>query len=157
LVAVTDIRRIRMSESLFDNPWDVDVGFTGTQVGMTAEQKGELREGLSSLISRGRRVRFHEGDCIGADAEAAAIARELGCWIVSHPPSDPKKRAFFKADEERKPKPYLVRNGDIVTECSIVYAAPRNRVEQFRGSGTWTTVRYARRANRLLVMLFGGI
>ena len=133
------------------------VGFTGTQTGMTAEQKAELEGHLRGWLLAGYWVEFHHGDCVGADAEAAEIARELGCWVVGHPPSDPKKRAFFKSDEERKPRPYLARNHDIVDQSEVVYAAPRSRIEQYRGSGTWATVRYAKAWSKPLVMLFGGI
>src|SRR5262245_41796084 len=42
---------------------------------------------------------------------------------------------------------YLVRNRDIVEETDLLIAAPANAVEHLQ-SGTWCTVRYARRSGR---------
>lgn len=55
--------------------------------------------------------------------------------------------AHKTADEERAPKPYLVRNRDIVEETELLIAAPAKAVEHLQ-SGTWSTVRYARRFGR---------
>lgn len=38
----------------------------------------------------------------------------------------------------------LDRNKDIVDACPVLIAAPSDRVEKKRGSGTWATIRYAR-------------
>ena len=119
------------------------VGFTGTQQGMNNHQRRRFRR----LILELNPTEFHHGDCIGADEQAQAIVRELvpQCRLVIHPPSDPSKRAFCKADEVLPAKPYLKRNLDIVRRCSIMVATPYEVEEQLR-SGTWSTVRYARRA-----------
>lgn len=126
------------------------VGFTGTQRGMSDLQKIELR-GL--LIEEGA-TELHHGDCVGADAEADAIARELRVAVVIHPPSDTKKRAFCaqKDDVVWEPLPYLERNRDIVESCNLLVAAPLGSRELLR-SGTWATVRYARSAGREVVIL----
>ncbi|MCR4301818.1 MAG: hypothetical protein NUV51_09425 [Sulfuricaulis sp.] len=91
---------------------------------------------------------LHLGDCVGADAEAHAEAVSLGIKIVGHPPSDTKARAFLSYAEERKPRAYLLRNQDIAMEgVDGLIAAPKGWVEELR-SGTWATVRYARKVRR---------
>lgn len=123
------------------------IGFTGTQLGMTDAQKSALRQLLS-----GKDGEFHHGDCEGADAEAHDIARVCGFWIIGHPPSNPKKRARKFVDEWRPEKPYLDRNKDIVLDTEWLIAAPAQGVEQLR-SGTWSTVRFARKLRRKVILI----
>ena len=121
---------------------DYRFGFTGTQHGMTDAQKATLREFL-----RGASGEFHHGDCIGADMQFHDIARSLGLWIVVHPPINQVKQAHCDPDESRLPKEYLTRNDDITRECDLLIAAPKEDQEILR-SGTWSTVRRARRYGR---------
>lgn len=125
------------------------IGFTGTQIGMSDRQKMSLRRHLVSVGA----TEFHHGDCIGADADAHWIAIGLGCRIVIHPPEISSKRAFCKwADCELPAKPYLDRNHDIVDCCDKLIAAPKSLEEELR-SGTWATVRYAKKAGKPGVIL----
>ena len=126
------------------------IGFTGTQDGMTRAQIVALRRILSRTGGW-----FHHGDCVGADAEAHEIAAYLeGYRIILHPPSDPKKRAWCKgAHETRNEKPYLQRNRDLVDETDVLIAAPKDKQERLR-SGTWSTVRYARKTGKSVYMIF---
>jgi hypothetical protein len=120
------------------------VSFTGTQTGMTQKQKYVLEDLLDELHA----LELHHGDCIGADEEAHIIALIIGMRIVIHPPDDDSKRAFCKlAAEVREPKPYLVRNDDIAEEGEVLIATPKEYEEKVR-SGTWATVRYARKKGR---------
>jgi hypothetical protein len=121
----------------------VHVGFSGTRRGMTGEQSRALRLSLASL---GDAV-LHHGDAVGADAEAHEQAVALGWSVIIHPPINDAWRARKAASEERAPKPYLVRNRDIVDETELLVAAPADAVEHLQ-SGTWSTVRYARRLGR---------
>jgi len=89
----------------------------------------------------------HHGDCIGADAQAHDIAVSLGCKVIIHPPDNARQRAFKSGAHIRAPKPYLVRNKHIVRETELLIAMPSEFSEQHR-SGTWSTVRYARRVGR---------
>lgn len=129
------------------------IGFTGTQRGMTPDQKAAVRN-LLWEVGGGE---FHHGDCIGADAEAHDIAVSLRFDTVIHPPSDPSKRAFKWATARthyiRTPKPYLERNHDIVDETQEMIATPGEYHEQLR-SGTWATVRYARKLKRKITIIF---
>jgi hypothetical protein len=125
------------------------VGFTGTQRGMSRTQLVALAILLNRLHVDGC-THFHQGDCIGGDAEAHAIANEIGYVIEVHPPTNDSKRAHTERLATKhpiilhEPKPYLVRNHEIVDACSYMVAAPFEMTEQLR-SGTWATVRYARK------------
>ena len=129
------------------------VGFTGTRKGMTILQKKKL---LAFLTKFGNVIKeVHHGDCVGADAEFHEIVRQNfpTIKIVIHPPINPKFRAFCDGDEERKPKDYLARNRDIVDETDILIACPAQKKEILR-SGTWATVRYARKKKKFILIIF---
>lgn len=95
---------------------------------------------------------FHHGDCIGADFEAAHIARKLGYTIVCHPPTIDAKREFFPSDVTFPALPYLARNKAIVNATEVLFAAPKETEEVIR-SGTWATVRYARKVGKPVYIL----
>lgn len=124
------------------------VGFTGTRDGMTDDQRQTLYKLLKRIVDRCKtQPVFHHGDCIGADEQAHSIARELGFHIVVHPPDDDSRRAFCQGDETRPPDWYTNRNQDIVNESSLMFAGPKSKREYLR-SGTWSTVRFARRRHK---------
>lgn len=126
------------------------IGFTGTQRGLSPGQATFLR---STLLEHNP-TEFHHGDCVGADAEAHEIVRELlpQCKIIIHPPTVPHKQAFCHGDETRVNKPYLQRNRCIVDSVDLLIAAPWTNEEQLR-SGTWATIRYARKVKRYIIQL----
>ena len=119
------------------------IGFTGTQRGMTDAQRTALK---TVLTERGATV-LHHGDCIGADAQAHEIAVSMSCEIVIHPPIVETKRAWKHAARTHRPKSYLARNKDIVRDTEMLVAMPGENMEQIR-SGTWSTVRFARKMGR---------
>ena len=125
------------------------VGFTGTQNlnDISMEKSSKLYYTLNELYNKGY-TEFHHGDCIGADALAHDMALQIGYDIIIHPPSDMSKRAFKQgAIEKRKSYAYMTRNQHIVNEAEILVALPKNKdVEELR-SGTWATVRRARKAD----------
>ena len=123
------------------------IGFTGTREGMSNTQLVELTEFLEKYKTW-YDVEFRHGDCIGADEQAHLIASAFGFRIVVHPPNDTMLRAYCAfAEEIRSPKAFLTRNHDIVDASDIVIAAPRTSVEELR-SGTWATIRYARKTGK---------
>ncbi len=126
------------------------LGFTGTQVGMTELQKKTFIKFLDSISFN----EFHHGDCLGADKQAHDMVNEHAPWafIVIHPPLNTSKRAFCAGQELRAPKEYLIRNRDIVKECDILVATPQGP-EKMR-SGTWATVREARRTGKRHLIIF---
>jgi len=126
-----------------------DVGFTGTQIGMTAAQKETFRGILRFLDP----TSFHHGDCIGADAEAQGMAAEMDCPTVGHPPDNASKRAFCDDTRSHPTKPYLERNRDIVDSVKVMIATPKGFEEELR-SGTWATVRYAKRIGRYVHIIW---
>lgn len=122
----------------------IHVGFTGTQQGMTEDQRLMLTSELFEADSASGAVTFHHGDCVGADSQAHAIAVTMGLGIVIHPPKNDTKRAYCRQGNSvvLPPKEYLERNHDIVDMSKVLIACPRGP-ETLR-SGTWATVRYAR-------------
>jgi len=78
--------------------------------------------------------------------------------IVCHPgyppnhPKETKFRAFTDFnDEVRELKPFIARDHDIVDETEQMVATPVSEEEVH--SGTWTTVRYARKQSRQVTIL----
>jgi len=129
------------------------VGFTGTQHGMSKRQQDNLRQ----LLTYGMVSQFHHGDCIGADAQAAQVARKERIQIVIHPPTDSKKRAwtYQEGDQVELAAPYLIRNHEIVDSLGpdgVLIAAPYTDNEVLR-SGTWATVRYAQKQGIHVILL----
>jgi hypothetical protein len=90
--------------------------------------------------------------CIGGDADGHEIAREIGYFIVGHPPSDKRLMATdLQCEEIWEAKPYLDRNKDIARCGHALLACPAEPEEQSRG-GTWSTVRFARKIGRTVVL-----
>lgn len=119
---------------------------------MTPEQKESV---ILFLESRAPET-VHHGDCIGADAEFHRLV--LFCLpqvrVVIHPPKISTKRAFCPGGHEVRPKKdYLVRNVDIVEESEELLAIPKDFEEEQR-SGTWYTVRQARKRNKRVSIIF---
>lgn len=124
-----------------------NVGFTGTRQGMTVGQ-------LSSVAELLRRYDcLHHGDCEGADKQAHQIARESGMRVIGHPPLNPAIRAWCECDVLLDPKDYLSRNHDIVDAIAELIAAPAEDQERLR-SGTWATIRYARKQRRMITIVY---
>ena len=129
------------------------VGFTGTQKGMTYDQKNNFLVTIRDLNNEHHVEEFHHGDCVGADASAHEIAKELEIDIYVYPPINNRKRAFCTGSFKiHPPKDYIERNHDIVDNCDILIACPKSNIEELR-SGTWATVRYARKIKRPVIIL----
>lgn len=125
----------------------IRLGFTGTRRELPAEQATTLRMMLEAFAGRFHRVEFHHGDCVGADAEAHRIARDLGFSIVIHPPIVRDNRAFCNGSSGvivLRERDYMPRNRCIVNDSKRLIACPFTDHEIQR-SGTWATVRYARK------------
>lgn len=128
------------------------VGFTGTRKGMTPVQQ-RMVEGL---LRAWEPKEFHHGDCIGADAQAADIARRLGIYIVSHPCTGvhDRWRAGTVSDTTLTCSSPRARNTDIVRCSTRMIAAPSSTKPQFRGSGTWMTIRISTRLQVPLIIVW---
>mgnify|MGYP006263507589 CR=1 FL=1 len=147
------------------------IGFTGTQQGMTQFQKTEL---INIFNLKGCTELLH-GDCVGSDAQANELALQYGTEIFTiYPPDSYKKRAFCFDSKRltqylRTPtpyieqgdnvkvrwypvEPYLTRNKKIVDACSLLIATPKEFKHTVR-SGTWSTIRYAWKTKKDLVII----
>lgn len=125
-------------------------GFTGTKFGMTDKQK----QVISKIFGTYKDFEFHHGDCIGSDKEAGDLARINGAKrIMIHPPTNPKYRAFCKADVIYPEKPYLERDKDIVDSCQQMLATPKGFNEELR-SGTWATIRYSKKMKKRITIIY---
>jgi hypothetical protein len=120
------------------------VGFTGTRHGMNAAQLAKVRYVLEAL-NAGSGAVFHHGDCIGADWQAACLADTIGWDTVAHPGPDDQRRAWHPSDTILPPFPFLERNRHIVEATRLLIAAPDRPEDAAGRSGTWYTVRHARR------------
>ena len=121
------------------------IGFTGTQKGMTLQQK----DVFSKLLIKINANELHHGDCIGADADAHDL---FTGEIHIHPPDNSSKRAFKKGIIYQE-KSYLDRNKDIVNNCDILIATPKSETEELR-SGTWSTIRYAKKIQKTIFIIY---
>ena len=126
------------------------VGFTGTREGMSQYQKEQFALKLYELNP----TEFHHGDCEGADAEAHDIVRMFfpHVRIEVYPPKSTYRQAFKKGDFHHPPESYLTRDYKIVDRTDYMFGAPLQDTEIIR-SGTWTTIRYARKQNKPLTIL----
>ena len=138
----------------------MSIGFTGTRKGMTDAQKDAVRQLIADLLE-GRCVvgnKAVHGCCVGADADFVKIAASMNYFnleIVAHRsdiPSMIDPEAFSLSDILVAPKPPLVRNQNIVEESSVMIACPETAEEVVR-SGTWATVRFARKRGKPLAIV----
>lgn len=125
------------------------VGFTGTRKGLTALQK----VGLATTLVAFQPQFVQHGDCVGADAEFHAICQPR-FPIDVRPSTLSEQRAFCSGARHvflpRQPKE---RNCDLVNTSDVVIACPKSNAEELR-SGTWMTIRYARKQNKPLVIIY---
>jgi hypothetical protein len=128
------------------------IGFTGSQKGMTKNQ----RVAFKSIACNSEIKEFHHGDCVGADAQAHTMMAAHGICkkdIHIHPAIiHESKKAGNIWGILYAPKLPLERNKDIVNASDILVAAPATKTEVVR-SGTWSTIRYARKRGVPIIIL----
>lgn len=125
------------------------LGFTGTRQGMTGQQLAAFK----SIVIDIDPVYFHHGMCIGADTQAHdAVWLLTDAKIIGHPPIVERYKTTRKCTIIRVPRRYMQRNQDIVDECEMLIATPKEDTEQLR-SGTWGTVRRARKKGIAIVII----
>ncbi len=122
---------------------------------MNERQIRDCYDVLRFLYEERNARRFHHGDCIGADQQAFVIAKSIGYETHSHPPENPKARAFTKSDINYPVLPYMARNDEIVAASDVLIAGPYQDGEIVR-SGTWATIRRAIKAYIPIVQLHRG-
>lgn len=131
------------------------IGITGSRAGATPEQVVRLKQIFKALLNTSfRPIELHHGDCVGVDELAHLIAKEMGFVLIGHPPINHKDRAYCQNfDILRDPKPYLLRNTEIVLETEVLFVVPRQYHEVVR-SGTWSTYRKALLNNRPTLIIY---
>lgn len=126
------------------------MGITGTQSGITPKQ----RKIVEKILALPKIKEIHHGDCIGADTNIHEIYKNVNNGkIIIHPPDNDKKRAYNDGDTIHRPYPYLTRNRHIVNESNVLLACPKECEETVR-SGTWATIRYARKLGRKVYIIY---
>lgn len=126
------------------------LGFTGPRREMNPAQHDSLRTLLQTLPGI---QEAHHGDCVGADTQFHHLCLEQNIPIHLHPPTDASHRSFcqgatFVAEEQG----YLKRNRALVKAADILVAVLRTDHEVQR-SGIWASIRYARKARKLTVLV----
>lgn len=122
---------------------------TGNRGGMSEQAQEYLRRFIeSNTISE-----VHHGDCVGSDKTFHAIVKEYGIKIIIHPPKNSTQRAYCDGDIIMNEKDYLVRNKEMVDTADLIIAFPASDKEEFR-SGTWSTIRYARKKKKALIIVY---
>lgn len=129
----------------------MNLGMTGSRNGISDAALCAFKEFLS--CHKSKFAMAHHGDCLGADKQFHDIIRSLDIMVTVHPPDNPKMRAYSKGDIVQVPYPYLKRNHNIVNACSVLVAFPGGRAETLR-SGTWSTIRYARKEGKTIHIFY---
>jgi hypothetical protein len=132
------------------------LGMTGSRFGLSSQQHAIVTTLLDGeRVDWPRPYQLHHGDCVGADERTHYIAIQLtGILTVSHPPIDSKWRAYCNAHVIMPPRPYHDRNHDIVTVVERMFALPSGEEQSQPRSGTWSTIRYAIRNHRPILIIY---
>jgi hypothetical protein len=138
-----------------------EFGFTGTHRGQTKAQLASLKRLLQSYRALSTGIpNFRHGLCVGADDQAAALAGGLGFFVIAFPgfpPKDPtdlsNRGIFAKNDLVMEAEPFVVRDYKIVDASDVMIATPAQKMEILR-SGTWTTVRYAKKQGKPVIIIY---
>ena len=122
------------------------LAFTGTCKGMSENQKKQLINRLETFQKLGYEFEWHHGCCVGADVEFDGIVRHFKSSGYLHPSNIHKTTidCFELEDVLYLSLPPIVRNHIMVDVSDTLIAAPDSDTEKLR-SGTWATVRYARK------------
>lgn len=122
------------------------LGFSGGREGMNKDDILKVKE---FLYKHEEITEVHHGDCVGADSQFHELVRKVNpsIKIIIHPPKYTVFRAFCDGDIQMQEKDYLERNKDIVNASDIIIACPKSKTEVTR-SGTWSTIRYARKMKK---------
>lgn len=133
------------------------IGFTGTRHGMGMYQKEQLMRVLDNakLVTK----RAIHGGCVGADAEFDSMCRQILELVPEiypgYPLGRPEDASMRMALPEdaciHSPAPYLERNREIVANCQLLIAAPKDLDEY---GGTWFTIDHARKSSRETIILY---
>lgn len=125
------------------------LGMTGNRYGISNDAQIKLFD----FLNKNTTTEVHHGDCIGADAMFHNICTNLNIKTIIHPPDNNKMRMFCQGNVILSAKKYLTRNRDIVNGTDILIAFPSSKEEILR-SGTWSTIRYAKKVNKKVIIIY---
>lgn len=132
------------------------IGFSGTRMGMTKVQKKSFLDiitGDGDLYP----TTFIHGGAEGSDEQAHDIVETNfeNCCIEIYPTYH--RARYWEENTQYKivhpPKPPLVRNEIIAQRCELLIAISATEGEVLR-SGTWSTVRYARKHKKKIFIIY---
>jgi hypothetical protein len=131
---------------------ELHLGFTGTRQSLTDVQHRELARAFKVISHFDI---FHHGDCVGADTEAHYLVENMGKEIWIHPSTLVKYTANNTTYRGKRfaARDPLERNQQIVNWITLLIACPSSKAEAVR-SGTWTTVRYARKKGIAILVIY---
>ena len=141
--------------SLFFSDERLHIGFTGTRNFnyITPKRLDDLTGKIIELREKNL-VTLHHGDSVGMDSYVHGIALRFELEIVIHPPTNLRFRALCREATLWLPaESYLKRNKSIVACSSILIAVPKDPDNEELRSGTWATVRYARKAKKEIILI----
>jgi hypothetical protein len=135
------------------------IAFTGTsRLQNPAKAHALIYETILALALTARVDEFHSGGAYGADTKAAIIAHALypEAAHILHVPYgcywNERLTDLVKFDEVRYiTDGYMKRNDSLVASASRLIAFPKTADEELR-SGTWATIRRARKAGVPVLM-----
>jgi len=124
------------------------VGFMGTRHGMSKKQKVELE----NFVKAKEFDEFHHGMCEGSDEQAHHIVEDAHkAKIIGHPPKAMKTAVSVSCDTIMDVDTFAKRNKNIVDATDYLIATPD--AKERAGSGTWKTVRYARKQGKRIYII----
>lgn len=126
------------------------------KLGMTGNRSGlsnEIKKMAKDFLEKNSVSEVHHGDCLGSDTDFHNLCESINIKIIIHPPINKKMRAFCKSDFILPEKDYIKRNHDIVDDTEMLIAFPSTNKEILR-SGTWSTIRYAKKKKRKILIIY---
>lgn len=140
----------------------LDIAVTATRRGLTSPQRECAKLNLAFHLDQS--IVFRHGMCSGGDTELHHIARDLGITaanghrIEGHPGHSRNGASpFFTStdvDLMHEPLEYLARDDIMVDLCHVLWGFPGTVKPVQRGSGTWYTIRYARKIRKPLLIVY---
>ena len=121
------------------------VACTGSREGASEAALDAFRAWLDDLDEAVEEA--HHGDCLGADTQFHQIVKEQDVFVHVHPCTIRSQRSYCQGDQVHPVAPPLVRNRTMVDLADHLVAFPSTFEEVMR-SGTWATIRYARKIGR---------
>lgn len=130
---------------------EIYIGFTGNRYGLSLEQKNNIK----TLFDNCQNIIVSHGDCIGSDTDFHNLCIEYrnnnhhkSLKIQIFPPDNNSLRGFNNGDILMPEKPYLKRNDDIIKNSQILIACPIDKTKEILRSGTWSTIRKAKKLGK---------